>query len=1191
LQITPDDEGSRPVPAAQGARQRHPLAWVVLGLVLLALIITIWTARRRIGAEEALSMMDRGIALLEQYDYLPAYELFDRLARAFPAWEAAHVNRGLAAFNLQADDYLVEAERAYRSALQLRSDSRHALVSLGILFRHKNEIEAALDVFGRAAALDPEDPYILYQLGATLADSGRFDEAKVALEKTVRSQPSFFSAWNRLMGLYARLRQQSEREAAFAEVERLNNPMALSGIRAGVKYGEGGKYNMAIRNTLPPGVVGVRPPPEAPQSPAIAAPRPFAPAPLESRRPDGAIGSPGMAIGDITGDGSLEVVLCSQKVNDEPRVVVYSLASDGSLAVHQEIADGALLCALGDLDGDLDLDLVLAGRDGLRALANDGGRFLSDLPLGAARRQDAFPVRLYVLDLDADWDLDVACLWQESEPGGGVRSVLELLNNNRDGTFRDIAEHAGIPLFRFPAVELAFSDWDGDIDLDLLVLDGQSGRPWFFANDRAWKFRSAPAPGVGDGTLQLSAPGVHSIAGADLDGDGKEDIVLFSGGEVRLWRSLGDLRFEEDEAFFRRHGALGGSAGVVFDFRSALAQSLLILDGKVGTDGSRGMAFIDGPATEAIALPFLSNAPAGSVSALAALLGTEGRPQLLVYDAGGARRHDLETPGTWLALDLRGPLEERLRPDMERSNPAGIGAAIELRAGGRSAVYRLNTGSGGTARAAARLYSGLSGANAADYARILWPDGILQSEIGLAAGRLHVIEEVERKPSSCPVLFAWNGSEFEFVADFLGVGGLGYLVEPGVFGKPDPTELLLIPRLEPAPGARGALEYQLRVLEPLEECTYLDQASLVAVDHPAEIEVLPLELFAVSAPPPAYEILAFRGKLFPRAARDGAGREVTERLLAVDGDYAPELRRDRRFPGLLVGEHVLELEFGEELDRLLEGSAGAPGEVSGRPVLFLHGYIEYGYSTSNFAAWQAGVVPKAPTFSVERRGRWVPLRENWGFPAGYPRWMAVDLDGLLEAGDRKIRIATNLEIGWDQAFLARAWPASGLTVHELDADSAELGFRGFPAQPLDGTPVEGFLYRDFLPRDHFRAMPGSYTRYGDVRELLESADDRFVILGPGDELSLSFRADRLPVLAPGERRTFFWKCAGYCKDMDLYTAHPEGVEPLPFRAMQSYPYAPGESYPETSELQRYRATWNTRVVEATPLTPAGPPGP
>ena len=55
--------------------------------------------------------------------------------------------------------------------------------------------------------------------------------------------------------------------------------------------------------------------------------------------------------------------------------------------------------------------------------------------------------------------------------------------------------------------------------------------------------------------------------------------------------------------------------------------------------------------------------------------------------------------------------------------------------------------------------------------------------------------------------------------------------------------------------------------------------------------------------------------------------------------------------------------------------------------------------TSNLAAWQAREVFQAPTVSARRGGRWVALREEWGFPAGYPRNMTVD---ELQAGFLKL---------------------------------------------------------------------------------------------------------------------------------------------------------------------------------------------
>jgi hypothetical protein len=120
---------------------------------------------------------------------------------------------------------------------------------------------------------------------------------------------------------------------------------------------------------------------------------------------------------------------------------------------------------------------------------------------------------------------------------------------------------------------------------------------------------------------------------------------------------------------------------------------------------------------------------------------------------------------------------------------------------------------------------------------------------------------------------------------------------------------------------------------------------------------------------------------------------------------------------------------------------------------------------------------------------------------------------------------------------------------------------------------------DYHRIDHgvpFKNMAGSFTRFGDVRELLASVDDRFVIMARGEELALEFDAGRLPPLPEGSSRSFVLHADGYCKDMDLYTAFPATVEPLPYHGMANYPPAKGP--PNAGELRDYGRVWNTRKI-------------
>ncbi len=105
---------------------------------------------------------------------------------------------------------------------------------------------------------------------------------------------------------------------------------------------------------------------------------------------------------------------------------------------------------------------------------------------------------------------------------------------------------------------------------------------------------------------------------------------------------------------------------------------------------------------------------------------------------------------------------------------------------------------------------------------------------------------------------------------------------------------------------------------------------------------------------------------------------------------------------------------------------------------------------------------------------------------------------------------------------------------------------------------------------------GLYTRYGDVRPLLQAVDDRLVIMGSGDELRLLFPAHGLPPVKFGWKRDFLLLVDGWAKDGDYNTAFSQTVEPLPFHAMTSYPYPASQKFPDDEVHREYLKRYNTR---------------
>ena len=149
--------------------------------------------------------------------------------------------------------------------------------------------------------------------------------------------------------------------------------------------------------------------------------------------------------------------------------------------------------------------------------------------------------------------------------------------------------------------------------------------------------------------------------------------------------------------------------------------------------------------------------------------------------------------------------------------------------------------------------------------------------------------------------------------------------------------------------------------------------------------------------------------------------------------------------------------------------------------------------------------------------------------------------------------------------------------------SASVGGRplsyGFPQEySPDGRDPRIYSYDYIEASFGFQRLPGSYTRYGDVRELLGDFDDRYVVMATGDEIALEYDATALPAPAEGMTRTWVLVSHAWCKDMDIHSVGPGTVEPLPFAGMSGYPYPAGESFPWGDDTRAWQERYNTRVI-------------
>src|SRR5580658_1010299 len=532
-----------------------------------------------------------------------------------------------------------------------------------------------------------------------------------------------------------------------------------------------------------------------------------------------------------------------------------------------------------------------------------------------------------------------------------------------------------------------------------------------------------------------------------------------------------------------------------------------------------------------------------AVAAVESDFDGDGRADVALIAGDGSLHllHNItETHNNWLLAGLIGIKNMKLSP----------GAKVEIKTG---SSYQKRTYQG------VPLLFGVDSYKTADAVRITWPNGTIQNEPQQPVNKAIEYEEKQRLSGSCPMIFTWDGAKFRFVTDVLGVAPLGAASGDGSYFPVDHDEYVQIPG-EALQAVNG--RYEIRITEELREVSYLDQVKLIAVDHPNSVEIVTNDKFK-SPPFPEFRLFGVKRRIYPMRAQDGKGRDVLARLLHRDRMYPDGFRRDY----LDVAElHHLDLDFGK----------AAPAN---RAVLILNGWVDWADGSTFMAASQAKKDLVLPYLQVKDiAGQWKTVIEDMGIPAGKPKTIAVDLTGKFLSASREVRIVTNLCVYWDEIFLSEDPAAPPVRLTDIQAESADLRFRGFstPVIHPQRTQPEGFDYAQWMPVSMWNPTQGLYTRYGDVLPLIGTIDDRLAIMGSGDELRLLFPERAAGPLPAGWKRDFLLFVDGWAKDADANTAFGQTVEPLPFHAMSQYPYNDGEHFPDDLAHRQYREQYNTR---------------
>jgi tetratricopeptide (TPR) repeat protein len=760
--------------------------------------------------------------------------------------------------------------------------------------------------------------------------------------------------------------------------------------------------------------------------------------------------------------------------------------------------------APGDFNNDGLVDLCVLTSSGPELLVNVKGKFekfAADLP------RIRFEKAVW-LDYDHDYDVDLILL--------GKKSML--FRNQGSAGFQD--HSSDFPFEQGDAIDaVAFRVMSDTKSMDLAV--AYRDRQGVLYRDKlSGKYEAQPLP--------LPA-GAGQLTQADVDNDGWLDLLYARAGSIEvLHNGKGTLGSPEK--------VTTGSAETGFvlaDLENRGVQDLIAGSSVLRNLG--GLKFAEPKKVAALEnCRTFAAADSDSDGRVDLACSTDTETRILLNETVSGNQ--------WIRVRLAGIKNLKLSP----------GAEVEVKTGSR---YQKRVYEGQP------LLFGLGKEKTVDTVRITWPNGLIQNEMKQAANTAGFYKEAQRLSGSCPIIWTWNGKEFEYITDVLGVAPLGASSGDGQYFPVDHDEYIQIPGRSLA-AVDG--QYEVRITEELSEVAYLDHVRLVAVDHPSDLSVFTNEKF--KGPPfPEFRLFGVKTRQYPVAAHEDSGRDVKEKLLEKDRTYPDGFSRTLTGVAQL---HSLDLDF------------GANAGQANRAVLIMSGWVDWADGSTFLGVAQEGKGGLVPPYlqMKDANGNWKTVIEDMGMPAGKPKTIAVDLTGKFLSDSREIRIVTNLCVYWDEIFLSEETGQPVVKQTVLPQTLASLRFRGFSPSLIDPErkQPEAFSYNEAMPVSLWNPTPGRYTRYGDVRELTSAVDDKLVVMGSGDELRLHFDAASAPPLKPGWTRDFLLLVDGWAKDRDANTAFSQTTEPLPFHAMSQFPYPANEHFPKDSEHDTYRERYNTR---------------
>ncbi|HLK47230.1 MAG TPA: CRTAC1 family protein [Bryobacteraceae bacterium] len=496
----------------------------------------------------------------------------------------------------------------------------------------------------------------------------------------------------------------------------------------------------------------------------------------------------GVAVFDYNNDGSLDIFFTNGAdirtlEKNAPKYSNRLFENDGRGNFRDVTAKAGLAgvgfangVAVGDYDNDGYKDLFIGGVHGNHLYHNNGDGTFTDVTAkaGLAKGPDAQYGPLWSvggawMDVNNDGLLDLLVVnylaWdiQTEKPCEAAPGVYDychpkfykptpnqLFVNNGDGTFRDVSAESGIRVHPGKGMGVGVADYDQDGLIDFFVTNDKMYNS-LFHNKGGGRFEEVgfeAGVALTENGQFISGMGVDF---RDIDNDGLPDLafVALDRETFPIFRNLGKRGFADvtqSSGMTRLSAPMAGYSPTLADFDNDGWKDLFVTRGHVQSLGYAPRAEVVQPNT------VFRNQGGMKFEALTAEAGLTARPPSRHRgSAMGDLNHDglLDVVATALGLPAEIWINDspggnhwvEFELEGTKSNRDGIGARIQLTAGGATEYDHVSFAAGYASSSAGPVHFGLGKSTASTTVVIRWPSGIVQQLSNVAADQVVKVKE------------------------------------------------------------------------------------------------------------------------------------------------------------------------------------------------------------------------------------------------------------------------------------------------------------------------------------------------------------------------------------------------------------------------------------------------------------------